>query len=79
MKTPPGYVTAARAEHLTESFMDGVRAILDQYVARAAERCAPESDPKKVRAILDEEGRRARRELELLQARHHEQIMASDH
>lgn len=77
--TPAGFMTRARADHLNQVFHDGVREILDRFALRAAERCTPESDPEKIRAILDEEAARAARELELFHAQFREQIYASEH
>jgi hypothetical protein len=76
---PPGYVTRVRAEHLNRIFLDGIREIGNRFAIRAAERCAPESDTHKVRAMLDEEAQRAVRELELLHAEVREQLWAPEH
>jgi len=75
---PAGYVTRARADHLTAIFFKGIREITDRLATRASERCAG-LDADAVRTIFEEEAERAVREVEALHADLKARLLASDH
>jgi hypothetical protein len=76
---PPGYVTRARAEHLTKELLDGIRATFRQIPDRVAARWASAQNAEERLAIVDEEMARTDLEIEALRHSFLSQANASDH
>lgn len=77
--SPADQVLRVRCAHLLQVLTDGIAEITGSFSTRVAPLVAIESDPDKVRAIMDCEVQQACRELAALETAVREQLNAQQH